>query len=122
MQRNITDFPTKIYLALQLEAKQALYAWIEKKEVWHLCLQGLLQSGTAPANLLRWYEFVASQPEVAKVLKSLPAESKAQPVSGAAKSATNGQAKQIKEEGKFVDLPNAEMGKVMVRFPPEASG
>ena len=27
-----------------------------------------------------------------------------------------------KEEGKFVDLPNAEMGKVVVRFPPEASG
>lgn len=24
--------------------------------------------------------------------------------------------------GKFVDLPNAEMGKVVVRFPPEASG
>ncbi|XP_023226896.1 bifunctional glutamate/proline--tRNA ligase-like [Centruroides sculpturatus] len=27
-----------------------------------------------------------------------------------------------KEEGKFVDLPGAEMGKVVVRFPPEASG
>ena len=27
-----------------------------------------------------------------------------------------------KEEGKFIDLPNAEMGKVVVRFPPEASG
>lgn len=25
-------------------------------------------------------------------------------------------------EGKFVDLPGAEMGKVVVRFPPEASG
>lgn len=24
--------------------------------------------------------------------------------------------------GKFVDLPGAEMGKVVVRFPPEASG
>lgn len=24
--------------------------------------------------------------------------------------------------GKFVDLPQAEMGKVVVRFPPEASG
>ncbi|CAD5210511.1 unnamed protein product [Bursaphelenchus xylophilus] len=28
----------------------------------------------------------------------------------------------VKDEGKFVDLPNAEMGKVVVRFPPEASG
>lgn len=27
-----------------------------------------------------------------------------------------------KEEGKFVDLPGAEIGKVVVRFPPEASG
>ena len=27
-----------------------------------------------------------------------------------------------KEEGKFVSLPGAEMGKVVVRFPPEASG
>lgn len=27
-----------------------------------------------------------------------------------------------KEQGKFVELPGAEMGKVVVRFPPEASG
>lgn len=27
-----------------------------------------------------------------------------------------------KEEAKFVALPGAEMGKVVVRFPPEASG
>lgn len=27
-----------------------------------------------------------------------------------------------KEEGKFIDLPGVEMGKVIVRFPPEASG
>lgn len=27
-----------------------------------------------------------------------------------------------KEQGKFVELPEAEMGKVVVRFPPEASG
>ena len=27
-----------------------------------------------------------------------------------------------KEEGKFIELPGAEMGKVVVRFPPEASG
>ncbi|KAI1292291.1 Bifunctional glutamate/proline--tRNA ligase [Halotydeus destructor] len=27
-----------------------------------------------------------------------------------------------KQEGKYVDLPDAEMGKVVVRFPPEASG
>lgn len=27
-----------------------------------------------------------------------------------------------KQQGKFVELPGAEMGKVVVRFPPEASG
>lgn len=26
------------------------------------------------------------------------------------------------QEGKFIELPHAEMGKVIVRFPPEASG
>ena len=30
--------------------------------------------------------------------------------------------KERKEEGKFIDLPGAEMGNVVVRFPPEASG
>lgn len=27
-----------------------------------------------------------------------------------------------RDEGKFIELPGAEMGKVVVRFPPEASG
>lgn len=27
-----------------------------------------------------------------------------------------------KDEGKFIELPGAEKGKVVVRFPPEASG
>lgn len=26
------------------------------------------------------------------------------------------------QQGKFIELPGAEMGKVIVRFPPEASG
>ena len=86
--------------------------------------KGLLASGKAPTNVVRWFEYVTSQAEVSKVLKSLPPESKAKPVAQATKPAagTGGPAKQTKDEGKFVDLPNAEMGKVVVRFPPEASG
>ena len=30
--------------------------------------------------------------------------------------------KDYSKEGKFIDLPGAEKGKVVVRFPPEASG
>ncbi|KAL3993914.1 proline--tRNA ligase [Acanthocheilonema viteae] len=40
-----------------------------------------------------------------------------------AKSAEEKKVKeQIKDEGKFIELPGAEKGKVVVRFPPEASG
>ena len=54
------------------------------------------------------------------VAKSLPDEVKcvqrASPTQGVASTSSR------KEEGKFVDLPGAEEGKVVVRFPPEASG
>jgi len=38
------------------------------------------------------------------------------------KDKSNDQKGKTKDEGKFVELPGAEMGKVVVRFPPEASG
>jgi bifunctional glutamyl/prolyl-tRNA synthetase len=63
----------------------------------------------------RWFKLVKSLPELEQLLPTLPVKSQV--------------AKQMidkpvtrKEEGKFVDLPGAEMGKVVVRFPPEASG
>ena len=37
-------------------------------------------------------------------------------------SSSAGEKGERKEEGKFVELPGAEDGKVVVRFPPEASG
>jgi bifunctional glutamyl/prolyl-tRNA synthetase len=58
-------------------------------------------------------------PEVKAALASLPAEAQVKP------AAPQEQAKEAKEEsagGKFVDLPGAVMGEVVVRFPPEASG
>ena len=79
----------------------------------------LVEKGEAAPNLLRWYNMMAARPEAGKVLSALPvaARVKAAPLQDAAK--------EKKEESagwKFVDLPGAEMGKVVVRFPPEASG
>jgi bifunctional glutamyl/prolyl-tRNA synthetase len=78
-----------------------------------------LEKGEASPNLLRWYNMMTTRPEVRSVLKALPeaAHVKAAPLQDAAK-----ERKEESAGGKFVDLPGAEMGKVVVRFPPEASG
>lgn len=75
-------------------------------------------------NVQRWYNLISAQPLIQKVLSDLPKEAK-----DALKKTTVGKQKspetvpgERKQEGKFVDLPGAEMGKVVVRFPPEASG
>ncbi|KAK9509699.1 hypothetical protein O3M35_006955 [Rhynocoris fuscipes] len=73
----------------------------------------ILQSNTSPTNVTRWYTFIASLDFVKAALSqvgSLTNNFPAIPESNR------------KDEGKFVDLPGAEMGKVVVRFPPEASG
>ncbi|XP_023953456.1 bifunctional glutamate/proline--tRNA ligase isoform X2 [Bicyclus anynana] len=77
------------------------------------------------SNVQRWMKLVEAQDPVSKALKDIPADvldnlSKASsrrspPV---AKEVVSGRL----QEGKFIDLPHAEMGKVVVRFPPEASG
>uniref|UniRef100_A0A915DEY2 glutamate--tRNA ligase n=1 Tax=Ditylenchus dipsaci TaxID=166011 RepID=A0A915DEY2_9BILA len=57
--------------------------------------------------------------------KLAPAHSfvgKFQPIPTSTTANTSEMPKQTKDEGKFVELPGAEMGKVVVRFPPEASG
>ncbi|XP_034232537.1 bifunctional glutamate/proline--tRNA ligase [Thrips palmi] len=77
----------------------------------------LLNKKTYP-NVKRWYEFIKSLPSVQSVISSLPEEVKAAPKSQSQPTDETGR----KEEGKFIDLPGAEMGKVVVRFPPEASG
>ncbi|CAD7083959.1 unnamed protein product [Hermetia illucens] len=76
-----------------------------------------------PQHVQRWYNLIMAQPLIQKVLKTLPAEAKVVRTS----SRGNSNEKETKpgerkQEGKFVDLPGAEMGKVIVRFPPEASG
>ena len=72
----------------------------------------LVEKKDAPSNLLRWYKMMQSRPEVAAVLKQLPesARIKAAPVQDAAK-----EKKEESAGGKFIELPGAEMGKVVVR-------
>ena len=70
-------------------------------------------------NVKRWYKLIESQSVVKKVLQGLPDDIKATSRASPSQGTTTGGRK---EEGKFVDLPGAEEGKVVVRFPPEASG
>ncbi|KAK3537817.1 hypothetical protein QTP70_019236 [Hemibagrus guttatus] len=66
-------------------------------------------------HVCRWFSFLSSQvpfSEVGTKWASKLSSSQAAPV-----------VKEKKQDlGKFVELPGAEMGKVVVRFPPEASG
>lgn len=72
-------------------------------------------------NVKRWYKQMLSLESVDKVLKvvSKNRTTDKKMMNGKAKDGAAGKRKQ---EGKFIDLPGAVMGKVVVRFPPEASG
>ncbi|XP_031784893.1 bifunctional glutamate/proline--tRNA ligase [Nasonia vitripennis] len=74
-------------------------------------------------NLFRWYKQMLSLPEVQKVL-TLVSKNRTKDPKAANKrnAAAPKEAGKRKQEGKFIELPGAEMGKVVVRFPPEASG
>lgn len=76
-----------------------------------------------PTHVKRWYELIDGQECVKQALASLPAEAKQALKTVATKAPANASlSTERKQEGKFVELPGAEMGKVVVRFPPEASG
>ncbi|XP_053693447.1 bifunctional glutamate/proline--tRNA ligase [Sabethes cyaneus] len=73
-----------------------------------------------PIHVQRWYNLIAAHPAVTSVIQNLP--EKAKFVKRMIQGSGNEKSTERKQEGKFVDLPGAEMGKVVVRFPPEASG
>ncbi|XP_055526101.1 bifunctional glutamate/proline--tRNA ligase isoform X2 [Wyeomyia smithii] len=73
-----------------------------------------------PVHVQRWYDLIAAHPAVVSVLQNLPKNAKF--AKRIVRGASNEKSAERKQEGKFVDLPGAEMGKVVVRFPPEASG
>uniref|UniRef100_A0A8D0AHV2 Bifunctional glutamate/proline--tRNA ligase n=1 Tax=Sander lucioperca TaxID=283035 RepID=A0A8D0AHV2_SANLU len=72
--------------------------------------------GRAFSHVNRWFSFLSSQVPFTAVGNKYA--SKNAPIS---KSNVSSDEKK-QDVGKFVELPGAEMGKVVVRFPPEASG
>lgn len=98
----------------------AVFAVLYSSKLWQDCLL----KKEAPVNVLRWYNFIKSHPVVIKVLESLPDEVKSALVSTTSnkKPTEKSNVGNRAREGKFIELPGAEMGKVVVRFPPEASG
>ncbi|XP_071078966.1 bifunctional glutamate/proline--tRNA ligase-like [Haliotis cracherodii] len=77
---------------------------------WH----SMLEKGRAPPHVKRYYNFLSSEAIFASTVSKLPKVE--------IKGDKRGDGVVKKDEGKYVDLPGAEMGKVVVRFPPEASG
>nr|XP_056709348.1 bifunctional glutamate/proline--tRNA ligase [Euleptes europaea] len=88
----------------------SVWATLKGNNQW----QEQLVQAKAPVHIKRWYNFLEAQGVFQSVGTqwSVPA-----PVSKAKVAADKKQ-----DVGKFVELPGAEVGKVIVRFPPEASG
>ncbi|XP_030800484.1 bifunctional glutamate/proline--tRNA ligase isoform X4 [Camarhynchus parvulus] len=91
-------------------ADLCVWAVLKDNGTW----QEQLEQNKAPVHAKRWYSFL----EVQRAFQSVGAKWAAG--SPKVKMATEKEKKA--DVGKFVELPGAEMGKVIVRFPPEASG
>ncbi|KAM6271907.1 bifunctional glutamate/proline--tRNA ligase isoform 4-T4 [Spheniscus humboldti] len=89
-------------------ADLCVWAVLKDNNIW----QEQLQQNKAPVHAKRWYGFL----EVQRAFQSVGAKW----ASGTPKVKMPTEKKA--DVGKFVELPGAEMGKVIVRFPPEASG
>ncbi|XP_043399569.1 bifunctional glutamate/proline--tRNA ligase isoform X5 [Chelonia mydas] len=89
-------------------ADLCVWAVLKDSSAW----QEQLQQNKAPVHTKRWYIFLEAQCAFQSVGTKWAA--------AAPKTKVATEKKQ--DVGKFVELPGAEMGKVIVRFPPEASG
>ncbi|CAG9836293.1 unnamed protein product, partial [Diabrotica balteata] len=98
----------------------AVFGSLYRNKQW----SNLIKSKSAPVNVVRWYDFIHAQEAVMNILNNLP-QDVAATLTQAEKHLNHEKNNNVgnrNQEGKFVDLPFAEMGKVVVRFPPEASG
>lgn len=79
-----------------------------------------------PTMVQRWFSLIEAQECVKQALASFPDDAKLALTSTAATGTdtafNRASGTERKQEGKFEALLGAEMGKVVVRFPPEASG
>ncbi|XP_076330314.1 LOW QUALITY PROTEIN: bifunctional glutamate/proline--tRNA ligase-like [Tachypleus tridentatus] len=84
----------------------------------------MLFERTAPLNVFRWYNFISSLEPFTTATKLLLFETNIATLNPEHEDdrLLKEKDRDTKDEGKFVDLPGAEKGKVVVRFPPEASG
>ncbi|XP_021352848.1 bifunctional glutamate/proline--tRNA ligase-like, partial [Mizuhopecten yessoensis] len=88
----------------------AVWEALHVNKLWY----DLMARDAAPVNVTRYFRFLSDQEPFKSALIVVPKPQ----TQGKKKSETGVK----KDEGKFVDLPGAEIGKVVVRFPPEASG
>ncbi|XP_055363257.1 bifunctional glutamate/proline--tRNA ligase isoform X4 [Betta splendens] len=88
-------------------ADLSIWAALKGHEEWP-------EQGKPFSHVSRWFSFLSSQVPFTSVGNKYNAKK-----ASVAKSNTNEKKQDV---GKFVELPGAEMGKVVVRFPPEASG
>ncbi|XP_027537521.1 bifunctional glutamate/proline--tRNA ligase isoform X4 [Neopelma chrysocephalum] len=91
-------------------ADLCVWAVLKDNNIW----QEQLQQNKAPVHAKRWFNFL----EVQHAFRSVGAKWAA----GTPKVKMATEKEKKADVGKFVELPGAEMGKVIVRFPPEASG
>eukprot|EP01135_Chromosphaera_perkinsii_P008451 Nk52_evm19s1360 gene=Nk52_evmTU19s1360 len=114
-----THLKTRTFLVAYKATLADAAVWSSVRELSSFV--SLLNSGDVFPHLMRWYRTCMGLSSFQSVDKAHPAVMKE--ASGEVKKVEQkDKSPSSKEQGVFVDLPNAEIGKVITRFPPEASG